>query len=157
MSLGKGGLMAADTWNSYFNRLDRATFRVVQITSDEISKLLRDNLYDVWYKTSSGSYVRTYDLINSITSSKVESAGKRSYQSKVFFDPDKIRAERPENSPLGQHMSFDNSIAYEGMSIGEWVGSWIDQGMESPTYKIKGTKYVQQTMDELKTLIYTHT
>jgi len=136
----------ADSWNDVFKKMTPVVNNVVKEASEQINLLLREYLYDLWYEMNVNyEYVRTYELINSISVSELKGLGKNGATATVFFDSSKLNHNRVEGNPWGQHESMD------GSPIGYILASWIDQGTSgSPYYNFDGVNYVKATMENLK-------
>ena len=141
--------MAVDTWKTLETKMLRPLKYSVEAYGRLIQEIIKKELLNRWYNTDANEYVRTYDVLNSITTSKVVKV-PNGYALSVYFDKDKIRAERVDGSCWGQHISFNNDITWGGMTIGEWIPVWIDKGQNSDVYSFDGIEYVKTTMAEIQ-------
>ena len=105
-----------------------------------------------WYDAHSPSlYQRTYEILNSITVSDVQAVAG-GYQVKVFFDDSKISPMQstfdiPDELPrFNHHMSMNGDTSYGGISIGQWVAIWMNEGQGSPIHSYAGSSYFDKAL-----------
>ncbi len=123
-------------------------FSLEQI-GEEIKGVLRQHLMVDWYSAFTPTrYERTYQLIDSLSVKKAVKVGK-GYQVEIFFDPDKITpipASQPGYFPA--HMNITNGASsYNGMSYGELLPYWVEEGQHSSIRPYEGVHMVQNTKD----------
>lgn len=133
----------------------------VMLTAENVKKTLKNNLSSLWYNTSNPQeYIRTYDIIKSISVSEIKKNGKTSYEAKVFFDDNLIMQIPSLGGDWSSHMgmptignSKSGAVEYGGLSISQWVPIWLDQGQNSSIYSYDGVEYVKATMDDVKKIM----
>jgi hypothetical protein len=119
---------------------------------EEIKSVLRFNLLNDWYKEHTPQYYdRTNMLIDSISVSKAEKVGNV-YQVRIYFDEAKI-LHVPANKPgfFPSHMNITNGESeYGGMSYGELLPLWLEEGQDSSIHPYVGIHMVQTTEDWIR-------
>jgi len=147
-----------DTWETCFQKLQKVNLVVVRKFSLEVKQTLKETLDELWYQqprkivssvASPDTYIRTYDLLESIVVTEVSRNGKYGAKATVYFDASKLTHQRPSNSRWGQHLSMDNT------PIGNILAYWIDQGNgDSPYFHYDGVNYVQATLEQINAISY---
>lgn len=119
---------------------------------EEVKSVLRFNLLNNWYRTYEPQYYeRTDMLINSLEVSKAKRIGD-SWQVSIFFNEEKILP-----SPASQSGFFpahsnvtDGASSFNGMSYGELLPWWIEEGQHSSIHSYTGIHMVKDTIDWAK-------
>ncbi len=118
---------------------------VFKTIAEEIKKMLHDYVQTYWYSAHSPkNYNRTYEFINSLTCSKVETIGNRQ-EVFIFFDPDKIGAYRTELGQWNQHLDV-----YGIESAAEAIVLWIEEGQDSPLFSYEGIHQIENVEMQLR-------
>lgn len=143
----------ADSWNQLYARLRVPTKLIVEKLSKEVSDVLGDKLYNLWYMSKhENTYMRTYELVDSIRVTEVNiGSGRTSYTASVYFDDNLINHMYQSETGWGQHQSTyrKNPINMEAGSLA-WI---LDQGAITPFYRFDGVKYVEATLNDLKYIL----
>lgn len=162
------------TYAGLQDHLNKITKLVTLDIAIDVQELLKNKLMDEVYlgqalrkrKKSgygSGSYERTFQLVESITFS-VESQWSNRYTAKVYFDYSDIQPENQrewrDGDGFNAHMSLPpkgsgfrstiaGDISYNGKSIGEWLVEWVEGGQNSSVYSYEGTDFFKETEEKL--------
>ena len=65
------------TWENAYVELNKVNKEIVRIFSNEVKEVLKENLDKLWYKGHKNhEYIRTYELLESITTTEVKRNGK---------------------------------------------------------------------------------
>jgi hypothetical protein len=133
------------TWEQFEKILKKEIQVNLEQIGKEIAGVLKKYVNDNWYKNSNPeSYQRTYDILNSITVSKVKHMSD-GYEVSIYFDETKIRMIEYEGL-FNAHLSIDGSGMYQGMSIPQWVVYWMNYGQNSPKYSYEGAGFLEDTI-----------
>lgn len=119
---------------------------------EEVKSYLRTTLLNDWYHSYMPThYERTNMLIDSLTVSPVKKLGN-TFQVEIYFDENKIVP--VPTSTVGMfpaHMNItDGSSDYSGMSYGELLPLWIEEGQHSSIHSYTGIHMVERTVDWIK-------
>lgn len=118
---------------------------------EEVKSYLRTTILTDWYRDHQPTYYeRSNMLIDSLTVTKAKKIGN-GYEVKIFFDPDKITPTPPgqEGWFPGHSNITDGASSYNGMSYGELLPIWIEQGQNSSINPFSGIGMVEKTKNDL--------
>jgi len=119
---------------------------------EKIAEVLKQYVEDNWYSVEPEIYKRTFEVLNSITVSKIDRPNKDTWSIFIFFDGQKIN---PNYSTFpvpdgvirfNHHMSLDGSTKYSGNTIGEWVVYWMNYGQNSTKCSYEGVHFLEDTV-----------
>ncbi len=121
----------------------------LQKIGEEVKSYLRTTLLNDWYKSYMPThYDRTNMLIESITCTPVKKNGN-SFEVEIYFDENKITpVEAKTVGFFPSHMNItDGSSEWNGMSYGELLPIWIEEGQHSSINSYTGIHMVERTVD----------
>lgn len=141
------------TYSELFRELEKLIPSSLEQIGKDIKEVLRFNLLTHWYKTYTPSfYDRTYMLLESLTVSKAKKVGKN-YEVKIYFDPEKIipvPTEKEGYFPAHMNITPDGASEYNGMTYGELLPIWIEEGQHSKIHSYLGIHMVRDTVEWAK-------
>lgn len=142
-------------YRSYNNLVDAIHFYIqldlestLKKIAEDIKKTLHDFIQMNWYsaRPTTEFYDRTFDIIDSLKIDDIQTVGDRK-EVFIYFDDSEIYSVQTLSNKWNQHLSIDGSESYNGISIGEWVVNWLDEGQNSPLYSYGGIHFIDNIID----------
>jgi hypothetical protein len=118
----------------------------------EVKDYLRVTLLNDWYKSYMPSHYDTTNmLIDSLTVSPVKKNGN-AFEVEIYFNEHLITpVSSNEVGMFPSHMNItDGDSEYQGMSYGELLPIWIEEGQHSSIHSYTGIHMVERTIDWIK-------
>lgn len=116
----------------------------LEIIGEEIKKILRDNVQQLWYDRpfTPTYYTRTMQYIDSISVDKAVKIGDM-YQVSIYFATDLILPYPSENGEWPKHESI------YGEDVSAAIPYYIENGNNSPIFNYEGVHPMETTKDWL--------
>ena len=125
----------------YLNKVvvDGVQHDISQRIYDIIRSYLLKNLYNRYQPQA---YIRTYELLNSLTIGDVVRNGLQIYAN-VYFDVDKIYPHRVHGSIWNQHMSI------KGEDVSAFIPEWMEYGHRG-LWTWEGGHFIDDARNEIE-------
>lgn len=125
--------------------LEESLNNVIQKTGRLIGNELEQKLNS---RPKSEYYDRTGDVVHAFRNPPYIKIGADGNISGSIYGSEWIRQIRTARRKFNQHMGFNGELDYNGISIKEWMPTWLDEGYKVPRKgRIKGLNYLRSALD----------
>jgi hypothetical protein len=115
---------------------------ILEEIAKDVANLLTRYVEKHWYikrmSILQGYYDRTYEFLDSITTTEVIQKGNK-LSITIYFDYNKMSQTLGGYGMFGSRTNItNNATSYQGKSLSEWLVLWIEEGQDSSIYSMEG-------------------
>jgi hypothetical protein len=115
---------------------------ILEEIAKDVANLLSRYVEKHWYikrmSILQGYYDRTYEFLDSITTTEVVQKGNK-LSITIYFDYNKMSQTLGSYDMFGSRTNItNNATSYQGRSLSEWLVLWIEEGQDSYIYSMEG-------------------
>ncbi len=149
-------MIEIEYWDVLESNLSSLVGDGLVFVGEKVKKILQNYLKRNWYQRSKPMfYQRTFEVLNSITVSKVNKKSQNEAEVEIYFDEKKISSRESTFQLYGHmkrfhhHMSINHADTYDGTDIGIAIVYWMNYGQSSKLHSYSGANFIDDTINEI--------